>query len=233
MNFPEFPPRPMARTLRVLGRLLEYPDSELRAHLADLRDTLSSERALLPSRLADLDSLIRDLEAQDPLDAEADYVQLFDSGRRTALHLFEHVHGDSRDRGPAMIDLAQTYERAGLYLAPGAMPDYLPVLLEFASTQPPREAASLLGEIGHLLNGLRAALEKRDSRYAAVMAALLDLAGTPAQPVAVGDEPPADATWDEPAAFEGCAVSAGAGTNPASSIHLERRASGLPHGAAR
>ncbi len=233
MNFPEFPPRPMARTLRVLARLLEYPDGALRAHLAELPDVLRAERALLPSRLADLEALIHDIEAQDPLDAEADYVQLFDSGRRTALHLFEHVHGDSRDRGPAMIDLAQTYERAGLYLAPGEMPDYLPVLLEFASTQPPREAASLLGEIGHLLNGLRAVLEKRDSRYAAVMAALLELAGTPAQAVAVGDEPPADATWEEPAAFEGCAASAGAGTKSVHPIRPERRQSALPNGAAR
>jgi len=223
----------MARTLRVLGRLLEYPDSELRAHLAELGDALRTERALLPSCLADIETLIRSLEAQDPLDAEADYVQLFDSGKRTALHLFEHVHGDSRDRGPAMIDLAQTYERAGLYLAPGAMPDYLPVLLEFASTQPPREAASLLGEIGHLLNGLRAVLEKRESRYAAVMKALLELAGTPAQPVAVGDEPPTDTQWDEPAAFEGCAASAGAGTKTVHSIQLERRQSALPNGAAR
>jgi nitrate reductase delta subunit len=79
-------------------------------------------------------------------------VQLFDSGRRTSLHLFEHVHGDSRDRGPAMIDLAQTFEQAGLYLAEGTLPDYLPAVLEYASTQPPREARAFLNEMAKILN---------------------------------------------------------------------------------
>ena len=67
-----------------------------------------------------------------------------DRGRATSLHLFEHVHGDSRDRGPAMIDLAQTYEAAGLYLAEGELPDYLPVVLQYASTQPPAQARAFL-----------------------------------------------------------------------------------------
>jgi nitrate reductase delta subunit len=83
---------------------------------------------------------------------------------RTSLHLFEHVHGDSRDRGPAMIDLAQTYEKAGLYLAEGELPDYLPVVLEFASTQPPREARAFLGEMAHILNAIFSALQQRGSR---------------------------------------------------------------------
>ncbi|MET5021328.1 nitrate reductase molybdenum cofactor assembly chaperone, partial [Burkholderia pseudomallei] len=77
---------------------------------------------------------------------------LFDRGRSTSLHLFEHVHGDSRDRGPAMIDLAQTYEKAGLHLGPAELPDYLPVVLEFASTQPPKEARAFLAEMTHILN---------------------------------------------------------------------------------
>jgi len=87
------------------------------------------------------------LSSGDPLDTEAIYVQLFDCGRATSLHLFEHVHGDSRDRGPAMIDLAQTYDKAGLYLAPGELPDNLPVVLEFVSTQPPREARAFLRRV--------------------------------------------------------------------------------------
>ena len=130
-------PKPAPRTLRALARLLGYPDAELRAHLPQIREVLHAEGALPAARLVELDALIASLTRQSDLDAEADYVQLFDSGRRTALHLFEHVHGDSRERGPAMIDLAQTYEKAGLYLAEGEMPDHLPVVLEFASTQPP------------------------------------------------------------------------------------------------
>lgn len=233
MNAFKTPPRPMARTLRVLARLISYPDAELRAHLPLLCDALRVEAALSPARLAELEALAAQISGHDALDAEADYVQLFDGSRRTALHLFEHVHGDSRERGPAMIDLAQTYEKAGLYLAEGEMPDDLRVVLEFTSTQPPREAADFLGEIAHLVNVIFAALAKRGSRYASVMGALLDLAGVPAQAVQVADEESPDATWSEPAAFDGCTQSSparpGSSTQP---IHIVRRDAPAPTGAA-
>lgn len=196
----------MALTLRVLARLLNYPDAEVRQNLGEMRAILHRERALGTDRLNELDALIGSIERQSAIDAEADYVQLFDSGRRTSLHLFEHVHGDSRDRGPAMIDLAQTYEKAGLYLAEGEMPDHLPVVLEFASTQPPAEARAFLGEIAHILNVVFNALDKRGSRYASVLGALLELAGESVKPVQVPDEEPLDESWAEPAAFEGCAT---------------------------
>ncbi len=217
------PAKPMARTLRALARLLGYPDAELRAHLPAIRRVLHAEAALGAARLAELDALLAHIARQDALSAEADYVQLFDSGRRTALHLFEHVHGDSRDRGPAMIDLAQTYEKAGLYLAEGEMPDHLPVVLEFASTQPPREAASFLGEIAPLVNVIFNALEKRESRYASLMGALLDLAGEPARAVPVADDEPLDASWSEPQAFDGCSSAGQSATGAGQPIHIVRR----------
>lgn len=194
----------MTRTLRVLARLLSYPDPALREHLPGMRGALRSEGALGAARLAEIEALMASIAGQDALDAEADYVQLFDSGRRTSLHLFEHVHGDSRDRGPAMIDLAQTYEQAGLFLGEGQMPDHLPVVLEYASTQPPREARAFLAEIAHILNVILSALDKRASRYASVLGALIELAGESARSVAVADEEPIDVTWDEPPAFDGC-----------------------------
>ena len=199
-------PKDMSLTLRGLARLLNYPDDELRAHLGELREALRQEAVLNAERAAEVDALITSLAAQSDIDAEADYVQLFDSGRRTSLHLFEHVHGDSRDRGPAMIDLAQTFEAAGLYLAEGEMPDHLPVVLEYASTQPPREARAFLGEMAHLLNALFSALNERQSAYASVIGALLELAGEKAQPVKLAPEEPLDASWSEPPAFEGCSV---------------------------
>jgi len=196
----------MSLTLRALARLLSYPDAALREHLGELRDALRNEAALCEQRLTELDALIASIERQSALDAEADYVQLFDSGRSTSLHLFEHVHGDSRDRGPAMIDLARTYEQAGLYLAIGEMPDHLPVVLEYASTQPPREARAFLAEMAHILNAIFNALDKRASRYASVLAALLELAGEKVRPVAVADEVPIDEAWAEPLAFDGCST---------------------------
>ena len=86
-------------SLRVLARLLGYPGTELRSHLPEMRDVLRAEGAVTVGRLAELNVLMDALSNSDPLDTEAAYVQLFDRGRATSLHLFEHVHGDSRDRG--------------------------------------------------------------------------------------------------------------------------------------
>ena len=225
------PPKPMALTLRALARLLSYPDVELRAHLDELRQALRHEAALQPARLAEVEALIDSLAAQSDIDAEADYVQLFDSGRRTSLHLFEHVHGDSRDRGPAMIDLAQTFEKAGLYLAEGEMPDHLPVVLEFASTQPPRQAQALLAEMAHIFNVIFSALHKRRSRYASVLGALIELAGETCAPVDVPDEAPIDDSWAEPAAFDGCSSAGQSRPGQPQPIQIQRKAAGTAAGA--
>ena len=220
------------KTLRVLARLLAYPDAELRGNLSELRQALHEERALPALRLAELDALIDQLVRPASLDTEAAYVELFDRGRATSLHLFEHVHGDSRERGPAMIDLAQTYETAGLYLAEDEMPDFLPVVLEFTSTQPPREAREFLSEMGHIFNAIFAALQQRDSAYAAVLGALLELAGEKAQAVTIAAEEPIDVVWQEPVVFDGCSTKGQAKPGQAQPIHIVRKppASQRPEG---
>lgn len=197
---------PTPGTLRVLAGLLNYPDAGMRGDLPGMRGVLRDEAALTAGRQSELEALIGSLMEADPLDAEAAYVELFDRNRTTALHLFEHVHGDSRDRGPAMIDLAQTYEKAGLYLAPGELPDYLPVVLEFVSTQPLGEARAFLGEMAHIFNALFNALQERASPYASVLGALLELAGEQARPVKLAAEPPLDESWAEPLVFDGCSA---------------------------
>ena len=212
-----------ALCLRVLARLLSYPDAELRSHLSEMRDALRHERAIAPGRLAELNLLMDALASGDPLDAEAAYVQLFDRGRATSLHLFEHVHGDSRDRGPAMIDLAQTYDKAGLHLAPGELPDYLPAVLEFVSTQPPREARAFLGEMAHIFNAILSALQQRRSAYASVIAALLELSGETAQPVTLAPEDPLDESWAEPPAFDGCSPKGQGRPGQPQPIHITRK----------
>ena len=212
-----------ALCLRVLARLLSYPDAELRSHLSGMRDALRNERAIAPGRLAELNLLMDALASGDPLDAEAAYVQLFDRGRATSLHLFEHVHGDSRDRGPAMIDLAQTYDKAGLHLAPGELPDYLPAVLEFVSTQPPREARAFLGEMAHIFNAILSALQQRRSAYASVIAALLELSGETAQPVTLAPEDPLDESWAEPPAFDGCSPKGQGRPGQPQPIHITRK----------
>lgn len=215
---------PQARlTLRVLAHLLRYPDTEFRAHTSELQQALKAEAALPASRLAELDTLLRQLGSRPALDVESDYVELFDRGRRTALHLFEHVHGDSRDRGPAMIDLIQTYEKGGLYLGPAELPDHLSVVLEFASTQPPTQAREFLGEIAHIVRVIFSALLGRKSPYASVLAAVLELAGEKAEPVAVAPEPEIDESWAEPAVFGGCSTEGQAKPNQPQPIQIVRK----------
>ena len=215
---------PAGKSLRVLARLLGYPDAELRDHLSELLQALHEERALTPMRISELDALIAQLSGPASLDTEAAYVELFDRGRATSLHLFEHVHGDSRERGPAMIDLAQTYEKAGLFLAEGEMPDFLPVVLEFTSTQPPREAREFLAEMAHIFNAIFAALQQRNSAYAAVLGALLELAGEKAQPVLIAPEEALDTVWAEPVVFDGCSVKGQAQPGQAQTIHFAKKA---------
>jgi nitrate reductase delta subunit len=225
-------PRKMTHTLRALAWLLRYPDDGLRAATPQLAAALAAEGALDPSRLQELDALTRRLAQDEPLRAEADYVDLFDRGRRTSLHLFEHVHGDSRDRGPAMVDLVQTYERAGLLLAPGELPDYLPVVLEFASTQPPAEARAFLHETAHIVRTVFSALLERQSPYASVLAAVLDLAGERAEPVPLADEPSLDTAWQEPEAFGGCSSHGQSRPGEAQPVHIVRPARAQPRAAA-
>ena len=216
--------KPFPLTLRVLAHLLSYPDTSLRDHLAEMTTALQGERALRPDRLAELCALMQHLRGARAMDVEAHYVETFDRGRGTALHLFEHVHGDSRDRGPAMIDLLQTYEQAGLYLAPGELPDHLTVVLEYASTQPPAQARAFLRELTHILQAIFSALQRRESPYASVLAAVLELAGEKAEAVKIPDEPGLDETWEEPAAFGGCSTQGQASPGQPQPIQIVRAA---------
>ena len=223
MMFAVNPLRPMMKSLRVLAALLGYPDARMRGHLPEMRELLRDERAISPSRLSELDALMDTLRRTDALELESDYVALFDRGRATSLHLFEHVHGDSRDRGPAMIDLGQTYEKAGLVLAEGELPDYLPAVLEFVSTQPPREARAFLGEMAHIFNAIFGALVQRESAYASVLGALLELAGEKAQPVAPPPEESLDESWAEPVVFDGCSTKGQAKPGQPQPVHIVRK----------
>jgi len=218
-------------TLRVLAHLLRYPDSTFRAHIPEMQAALKAEAALAPQRLAELQALLQHLALSPTLDVEGNYVELFDRGRRTALHLFEHVHGDSRERGPAMIDLIQTYEQGGLYLGPEELPDHLSVLLEFASTQPAQEARQFLGEVAHIVRHIFSALQERSSPYASVLAAVLEMAGERAATVPVAPEPSIDESWAEPEVFGGCSTEGQAKPGQPQPIQIVRKATQLSQGA--
>lgn len=219
---------PGAATLRVLAALLAYPGAGARSHLHEMNALLAADATLTDSRRQEIEALVRWLAESDALNVETAYVDTFDRGRATSLHLFEHVHGDSRDRGPAMIDLTQTYEKSGLILGPHELPDHLCVVLEFASTQPPQLAREFLGEMGHILTAIFSALRKRESRYATLLAAVLELAGQKVEAVPVADDEPMDESWAEPVVFDGCSVKGQAAPGEPQPIHIVRKTSPNP-----
>ncbi len=207
-------------SLRALALLLGYPGQDLRANLPQLLEAIDAEAVVPAARCAELHALASELTRLDAYEVESRYVETFDRGRSTSLHLFEHVHGDSRDRGPAMIDLLQTYEKAGLELAPEELPDHLCVILEFASTQPPELAQEFLGEISHILTAIFSALLQRGSPYAAVIAAMLELAGQKVQAVPIEADESIDDSWAEPQVFDGCSTRGQARPGDPQPIHF-------------
>jgi nitrate reductase delta subunit len=214
----------MTITFKALAALLAYPTEELQAALPEIRAAVAEGARIGRRERKALDALIDDLAASDTLDAQERYVETFDRGRATSLHLFEHVHGDSRDRGQAMVDLKSIYARAGLALADRELPDYLPAMLEFLGLQPFGVAQEMLLDSAHLLRKVGEALLRHRSPYAAVFGALLSaigekgLAAVPARP---GDEePPLDEAWlEEPVLFGPAGAPGGCGASaPAASV---------------
>ncbi len=212
-----------SKSCRVLARLLDYPSAEMRAALPELFAVLTEEGALSPARMAELKALMATLQQGDAYDVEARYVESFDRGRATSLHMFEHVHGDSRDRGPALVDLQQTYQAGGMYFEATELPDYLPVVLEFASTQPAETAKAFLAEMAHILNAIHSGLIKRDNPYAAAIGAVLELAGEKPQSVQITVDEPLDEAWQEPAAFDGCSSKGQSKPGAPQPIHIVRK----------
>lgn len=215
-------------TMRALAAMLRYPDATFRQAVPEIRQALADEQALPKGRLVELDALLKQLQSMDAFEAESRYVDTFDRGRATSLHMFEHVHGDSRDRGPALVDLGQMYERAGLLLAEGEMPDHLAVVLEFASTQPERVARDFLAEMAHILTSVFSALRERDNPYASVLAAVLELAGQKVQAVPVVPDEDLDEAWAEPPAFGGCSTRGQASPDTPQPIQIVRSSTNKP-----
>ena len=193
----------MRLTLRILSALLRYPDEAVQQAAPELAGVLAEDGLMSPEQRASLQPLLDALASTDLLDAEDRYVGLFARGRAVSLHLFEHVHGESRDRGQAMVDLRDRYEAQGLEITAKELPDYLPLFLEYLSVLPPGQAAEELAQPGVILSALAQRLEERDTPYAAPMRILADLAGAGGEAfeIAPADDPDdlaaLDAAWEE------------------------------------
>jgi nitrate reductase delta subunit len=197
------------KTYKVLGALLDYPGEALVAAAPELEAALEEERLLSDGARLRLAKLLDELCGTDLYALQERYVDLFDRVRSLSLHLFEHVHGESRDRGQALVDLRQLYTQHGFALDTSELPDFLPAFLEFLSRIAPDEAAALLDDVSHIVDRIGARLAKRGSAYAAVFDALAELSGHTLDAGSVTDEeirkeddPAAlDAAWEEQPAF--------------------------------
>jgi nitrate reductase delta subunit len=226
----------MDRTLKALSLVLSYPTRELQAAMPEIGGVVASDTRLTAAARRALRPLFETLRDGDIFDLQERFVMLFDRSRTLSLNLFEHVHGESRDRGGAMVSLIETYRDAGFEPATTELPDHLPVLLEFLSTRPFAEAQETLADAAHIFAALQERLQRRESEYGAAFAALFQLADTEAdgavlaelldQPeVAPDDLEALDSVWEESEVRFGPDPNAGC---PASRDLLARMAAPQP-----
>ena len=188
--------------LVIISRLLEYPDAALWQHQQEFVEALDTAEHLPAAPRAQLKAFLDTLLGQDPLDAQASYSELFDRGRATSLLLFEHVHGESRDRGQAMVDLLAQYEQHGLELDSRELPDHLPLYLEYLAQLPVQDAVGGLQDIAPILALLGARLQQRESGYAVLFDALMALANTVIDNQKVAEKIADEARDDTPQALD-------------------------------
>ena len=216
-------------TFRVLAALLAYPEAELIEAL-DEAEAIVGREALVPAvERAGLGALIERLRDSDLLDSQEPYVALFDCRRSVSLHLYEHIHGESRDRGQAMVRLGQLYRFHGLEIAASELPDYLPLFLEFLSVLPLAAARRLLSEPLPIVAAIGRRLREAGSPYAAILDALVAIAGgapettfeIPAEDV---DPVALDREWEEQeVSFLGGAAAGATGCSPARAATAAQR----------
>ncbi len=167
----------MMQSLHLMSLLLQYPTKDLQSVIGEIRQRLEADTSLTPASVKSLAPLLTRLATSDIYDAQETYVELFDRGRAHSLHLFEHVHGESRDRGQAMVDLRERYLAAGLEPSGNELPDYLPLFLDYCSTLPEQAAREALSEPGVVMVAIAARLAERESDYAPLFESLCAIAG--------------------------------------------------------
>lgn len=193
---------PELRSLAVIARLLDYPTLDLQEAANAMIDVIRGESRLSAEQRTALEQFIQQLRDAALLDIQADYVESFDRGRSVSLLLFEHVHGESRARGQAMVDLMQQYNDGGLELAAKELPDYIPLYLQYLSTRTEDEAAQGLGDVHPILALISARLQERDNTYHLLFDALLGMIGIQPDMTVLREKVAAETRDDTPAAMD-------------------------------
>lgn len=177
----------MDRTLKAISLILSYPTTELQEAMPEIGGVLASDTRLTSAARRALRPIVQELTDRDIYELEEQFVLIFDRSRTLSLNLFEHVHGESRDRGGAMVSLVETYREGGFDPATSELPDHLPVLLEFLATQPFAQSRDTLADAAHIFETLNERLIRRESPYAGVFSALVQLSGAKVNKEAVAE----------------------------------------------
>lgn len=163
--------------LKIISRLMDYPAALIQENQGEFASMIRGAREISPAMREQLVASMTAIYRSDLMDAQETYTSFFDRGRALSLLLFEHVHGESRDRGQAMVDLMAQYEEAGFTINVRELPDYIPLYLEYLSTREDIEARTGLADVAHILGLLKTRLDERESPYASLFAALLQISG--------------------------------------------------------
>ncbi len=165
--------------LKAISALMDYPSAELQEARQELHDVITASREISPANREDLITLLDELCLGDIMTVQEKYGDMFDRGRWTSLLMFEHVHGESRDRGQAMVDLMAVYNENGFHINVRELPDYIPLYLEYLSRQGDIEAREGLADVAHIFGLMSVRLADRESPYRFLFEALLVIAGVP------------------------------------------------------
>ncbi|WBA56574.1 nitrate reductase molybdenum cofactor assembly chaperone [Providencia sp. 21OH12SH02B-Prov] len=189
-------------SLKVISRLLDYPTEVLWQHRDELIEALEQANELPFTQAIQLMMFVREYLNEDLLDMQAQYCELFDRGRATSLLLFEHVHGESRDRGQAMVDLMAQYQQQGLALNSRELPDYLPIYLEYLTILVPEQTREGLQDIAPILALLGERLKQRQSRFGLLFDLLLSLSDSAIETSQLHGQVASEARDDTPEALD-------------------------------
>ena len=227
------------KILSILSRLIDYPNETLYQHGEDIAELINNDEYLSNDDKSALLSFVDQRFTDSLLNWQADYDGLFERGRFLSLLIYEHIHGESRDRGQAMVNLLEQYKEAGLDIGVRELPDYIPLFLEFVSTQGHENAQGWLQDIAPILALLAVRLEKRKSNYSALFNALVTLSGAQIDMQALREQvkdekrddtkKALDKVWEEEAVtFGGDAINGGCPSNTSKPSETQRRDQDVP-----
>lgn len=170
----------MQNTYKIVSLLLDYPNEEVKENLGGMMEVIEEEGCLNESQCAKLRKFLHYAISLSLTQWQQQYVQLFDFSTHSNLYLFDHVYGDSRERGQAMVDLTEMYAKSGFTPCSNELPDYLPLFLEYLSLlTKAEESEKLLQEVSPILGNMKQALDKKETAYAF----LLDILQTLSTPL--------------------------------------------------